>query len=91
MLFDRDGTKPSTEITVGVRTITDITVKSEEKTFKITPDMWDKWSNSVLIRYVPKLQKGQGIRLYLKTPMVVQRIVPHIMDMQTGTPTRRGM
>ena len=91
VLFDRDGTKPSTEITVGVRTITDITVKSEEKTFKITPDMWDKWSNSILIRFVPKLQKGQGIRLYLKTPMVVQRIVPHIMDMHTGTPTKRGM
>ena len=91
VLYDAERKHSSTEITVGVRTITDITVKSEEKTFKITPDMWDKWSNSVLLRYVPKLQKGQGIRLYLKTPMVVQRVVPHIMDMQTGTPTKRGM
>lgn len=91
VLVDKEETYPKTEITVGVRTITDITVKSEEKTLKITPDMWDKWSHSVLIRYVPKLQKGQGIRLYLKTPMIVQRITPHIMDMGTGTLTKRGV
>lgn len=91
VLFDSVGDHHATEVTVGVRSMTDITVKCEEKSFKITPDMWDKWSNSVLIRYVPKLQKGQGLRLYLKTPETVQRIVPHIMDMGTGTLTKRGI
>lgn len=91
VLFDTIGDYHSSEITVGVRSITDVTVKSEERTFKITPDMWDKWSHSLLLRYVPKLQKGQGIRLYVKTPEVIQRIVPHISDMSTGTVTRRGV
>ena len=82
--------KPS-YIKVGVRSITDVTVKSEEKTYKITPDMYDEWSNSILIRYVPKLQKGQGLRLYVETPLTIQKIVPHITDMGTGTVTRRGI
>ena len=90
-LFDYSGTKPVSEITVGVRSLTDITVKSEEKTLKITPDMWDNWSNSCLIRYVPKLIKGQGLRLYIKTPLAVQKIIPHIADQGTGTLTRRGI
>lgn len=91
VLYDYSGAKETSYITVGVRSITDITVKSEEKTYKITPDMYDKWSNSILIRYVPKLIKGQGIRLYVKTPLIVQRIVPHVMDDKTGTLTQRGM
>lgn len=91
VLYDNTNEKKSCEVTVGVRSITDITVKSEERTFKITPDMYDKWSNSILLRYVPKLQKGQGIRLYVKSPLIIQRIVPHIMDMNTGTLTKRGI
>jgi hypothetical protein len=75
----------------GVRSLTDVSVVSEEKEFKITKDMYDKFTEAVLIRYVPKLQKGQGIRLYLETPLVIQKIVPHVADMGTGTVTRRGM
>lgn len=90
-LYDLEGNHPTSYIKVGTRTINDITVKSEEKEFKITPEMYDKWSNSVLISYSPKLIKGQGIRLYLKTPLIVQSIVPHIMDDGTGTATRRSM
>lgn len=90
-LYDLDGSHPSSYITVGVRSITDVTVKSEEKTFKITPDMYDKWSNSVLISYSPKLIKGQGIRLYIKTPLIVQSVTAHVMDNGTGTTTKRSM
>ena len=90
-LFDNNHLKRDSYITVGVRSLTDITVKSEEKTYKITPGMYDTWSDSVLIRYVPKLQKGQGIRLYLKTPLTIQKIVPHIQDLNTGTLTKRGI
>ena len=75
----------------GVRSLTDVSVSSEEREFKITKDMYDKFTEAVLIRYVPKLQKGQGIRLYLETPLVIQKIVPHVADLGTGTVTKRGM
>jgi len=89
-LYDLDGTHPESWITVGTRSLNDVTVKSEEKTLKITPDMYDKWSNSVLISFSPKLIKGQGLRLYCKTPLIVQKIVPHIMDDRTGTATGKN-
>lgn len=79
-LYDISKTHETSWITVGVRSLTDITVKSEEKTLKITPDMYDEWSHCVLINYTPKLIKGQGIRLYIKTPLVIQSITPHIAD-----------
>ena len=75
----------------GVRSLTDVSVVSEEKEFKITKDMYDKFTEAVLIRYVPKYQKGQGIRLYIETPLVIQKIVPHVADMGTGTVTKRGL
>lgn len=86
-LYDLEGDKPSSYITVGVRSLTDCSVKSEERTFKITPDMWDPFSKACLISYNPALIKGQGIRLYLKTPMIVSSIVASIMpnDQQTLT------
>lgn len=92
-LFDPTGEKNSSTIKVGIRTLTDVTVKSEEKELKINPNDYDNFSDSVLIRYVPKLQKGQGIRLYLKTPLTVQKIIPHIADEGHGTLTanRKGL
>ena len=87
--YDTDGTHPSGEVIVGVRSITDITVKSEEKKLKITPDMWDKWSNGLLISYSPKLIKGQGLRLYIKSPFIVQQLTAHVADVGTGTLVNR--
>lgn len=86
-LYDFSGDKKPSYIKVGVRSITDVTVKSEEKDLKITPDMYDSWSNSVLISYAPKLIKGQGLRLYLKTPLTIQSITPHVADQGYGSPT----
>ena len=84
-LYDLEGTHPSGEVKVSVRSLTDITVKSEDKTLKITPDMWDRWSNSILITYNPKLIKGQGIRIYVNSPFIIQSITAHVMDNGTGT------
>ena len=84
-LYDLEGTHPSGEVKVSVRSLTDITVKSEEKTIKITPDMWDRWSNSILITYNPKLIKGQGIRIYVNSPFIIQSITAHVMDNGIGT------
>ena len=91
-LYDLEGEHPSGEVVVGVRSLTDITVKSEEKKVKITPDMWDKWSNSILITYNPKLIKAQGLRLYVNSPFIVQSITAHVMDNGTGTlSNKKGM
>lgn len=88
-LYDLEGTHPAGEVKYGVRSITDITVKSEDKTLKITPDMWDKWSNSILIAFNPKLIKGQGLRLYVDSPFIIQQITAHVMDDGTGTTVNR--
>ena len=91
-LYDLEGNHPSGEVLVGIRSLTDITVKSEEKKLKITPDMWDKWSNSILITYNPKLIKAQGLRLYVNSPFIIQSIIAHVMDNGTGTlSNKKGM
>ena len=90
-LYDLEDKKPSSYLTVGVRTLTDISVKSEEKTFKITPEMWDKFSKSCLISYNPALIKGQGVRLYLKTPMVISGIVASMNSNVQQTLTRNNL
>lgn len=90
-VYDPDGNHKDSYVTVGVRSLTDISVKSEEKTYKITPNMYDKWSNSVLISFNPTLIKAQGIRLYVKTPLVVQSITAHVMDNRTGTLTKHSL
>ncbi len=75
-------------IKVGVRSITDVTVKSEEKIIPIKPSDWDKWSKCVLVNFNPQLIKGQGIRLYLETPDSVCHIVGHIMNNGGSTLSR---
>lgn len=91
VLYDMEGKHPKSYIKVGTRTLNDITVKSEEKELRITPDMYDKWSNSVLIQFSPKLIKGKGIRLYLETPLTVQSITPHFSDNGAPASTRRAI
>lgn len=91
ILYDMYGNHPKSYIKCGTRTINDITVKSEEKEFKITPEMYDKWSNSILVQFSPKLIKGKGIRFYCETPLSIQSITPHFMDNGTGTLTKRSI
>ena len=71
-----------------VRSITDVSTQSETKKLHINSNDWDKWSHSTLLSYSPKLIKGQGIRLTVKTHSAIQKIVPHVMDNNTGTTTR---
>ena len=53
--------------------------------------MYDKWSNSVLIQFSPKLIKGKGIRLYIETPLSIQSITPHFSDVGASTTARRAI
>ena len=88
-LFDER--KPQCEIKLGVRSLTDVTVKSEEKVFKIGPNDWDQWSNSILLSYTPQLIKGQGLRLYINSPCAIMKIVPHVADQNYTSTTRYQM
>ena len=90
-LFDQSKKSEPSFVKVKVITITDCVVQSEEKEFKIKPDMYDKWSNSVLIMYNPKYIKGQGVRLEVETPLTIQSIIPHVMSNNSGTLTRHGV
>ena len=90
-LYDLEGRKEPSYIKCTVRSINDITTKSEEKTYKITPDMYDKWSSGVLINFNPRLIKGQGLKLYIETPLIIERIIPHVADQGYSTPTSKTM
>ncbi len=72
-----------------VRSLTDVSTQSETKKLHINSNDWDKWSHSVLLSYSPKLIKGQGLRLGIKSHSAIQKIVPHIMDNSTGTTTNK--
>ena len=75
------------DVTVQVRSLTDVSVQAEEKKVHINANDWDKYTHSVLVRFVPKLQKGKGIRLTVKTISNIQSIVPHVMDNKTSQPS----
>ena len=75
------------DVTVQVRSLTDVSVQAEEKKVHINANDWDKYTHSVLIRFVPKLQKGKGIRLSVNTISNIQSIVPHVMDNKTSQPS----
>ena len=90
-VFDQTKKNETSYVKVRVRSITDTVVTSEERTFSVKPEMFDKWSNSVLLAYNPKLIKGQGIRLEVETPLTIQSITPHVMDNRSGTVTKHGV
>lgn len=90
-LFDYNDTKPSSYLKVGVRSLTDKATTSEDKTYDITPSMWDKYSRSIIINYNPKLIQGQGLRLFLETPMCISSITAHIMDRNISQLTKHNI
>ena len=75
------------DVTVQVRSLTDVSVQAEEKKVHINANDWDKYTHSVLVRFTPKLQKGKGIRMSVKTISNIQSIVPHVMDNKTSQPS----
>lgn len=90
-LFDYNMERPETYITVGTETLTDIGVKSDEKTFTIKPSMWDKLSNSILVNYNPQKIEGTGVRLFIKTPMMIESITPSVQQRAQSTLSRHNV
>lgn len=75
------------DVFLQVRTLTDVSTQSEEKKLHINASDWDKYTHSALVSFTPKLIKAQGIRLSIKTIAGIQKIVPHVADQKTSTPT----
>ena len=72
------------DVYLQVRSLTDVSTQAEEKKLHINANDWDKWSHSVLLSFSPKLIKGQGIRLTIKTDSSIMKIIPHITDQHTS-------
>jgi hypothetical protein len=90
VLYNNNHKHETSWLKVKERSLTNITEESNEQTFTITPEMYDKWSYSYLKPYVPQLQKGVGLKLEIETPLTVVRVVPHIMDMETSMTNKRN-
>lgn len=75
------------DVFLQIRTLTDVSTQTEEKKLHINANDWDKYTHSVLANFTPHLIKGQGIRLSVKTISNIQKIVPHVQDNKTSTPT----
>ena len=75
------------DVYLQVRSLTDISTQSEEKKLHINANDWDKYTHSALVSFTPTLIQGQGIRLSIKTISGVQKVVPHVQDRKTSTPT----
>ena len=90
VLYNNNHKNETSWLKVKERSLTNITEESNEQTFTITPEMYDKWSYSYLKPYVPQLQKGVGLKLEIETPLTVVRVVPHIMDMETSMTNKRN-
>ena len=77
------------DVELSVRSLTDVSTTTESKKWHINANEWDKWSHSVLVSFSPKLIRGKGIRLTIKTHSSVQSIVPHVADQKTAQTTNR--
>lgn len=73
------------DVYLQVRSLTDVSTQAEEKKLHINANDWDKWSHSALLSFSPRLIKGQGIRLTVKTDSSIMKIIPHVMDNRTST------
>lgn len=87
-LYSQEKLENTINIKLKTTSITDVVTASEEKTLEIKPNEWDKTSQSVLVNYSPKLIKGQGLKLYIESPVAIERIVAYISDQGSSTLTK---
>ena len=87
-LYSQEKLEKTISIKMKTTSITDVVTTSEEKTLEIKPNEWDEISHSVLVNYSPKLIKGQGLKLYIESPVAIERIVAYISDQGSSTLTK---
>lgn len=66
-----DEYKGAGKVTLKCQTLNEGTWVSEEKTFDITSEMWDKVHKTLFLRYQPKYQAGAGFSVSIKSPFCI--------------------
>lgn len=56
------------EVKLSCQSLNETGRQSETKVFNITPDMWDKQTRTLFIRYQPKLQAATGFSVHITSP-----------------------
>ena len=77
------------EIKLAVSTLTDIGRQTETRTFKIKATDWDELTDTVYIRFQPKLQRAVGVSLHIESPFKIGYIgvgaTPETLQLNKGT------
>ena len=77
------------EIKLSVSTLTDIGRQTETRTFKIKATDWDELTDTVYIRFQPKLQRAVGVSLHIESPFKIGYIgvgaTPETLQLNKGT------
>ena len=66
-----DENKCAGKVTLKCQTLNEGTWVSEEKTFDISSEMWDKVHKTLFLRYQPKYQEGAGFSVSIKSPFCI--------------------
>lgn len=66
-----DENKGAGKVTLKCQTLNEGTWVSEEKTFDINSEMWDKVHKTLFLRYQPKYQEGAGFSVSIKSPFCI--------------------
>ena len=66
-----DENKGAGKVTLKCQTLNEGTWVSEEKTFDINSEMWDKVHKTLFLRYQPRYQEGAGFSVSIKSPFCI--------------------
>ena len=66
-----DEHKGAGKVVLKCQTLNEGTWVSEEKTFDISSEMWDKVHKTLFLRYQPKYQEGAGFSVSIKSPFCI--------------------
>ena len=66
-----DENKGAGKVVLKCQTLNEGTWISEEKTFDINSEMWDKVHKTLFLRYQPKYQEGAGFSVSIKSPFCI--------------------
>lgn len=87
-LYSSEKVTETVNVKLKTTSLTDVTTTTEEKTLEIKPSDFDPFTNSALINFNPRLIKGQGVKLFIESPVSIERIVIYLSDQGCSTLTK---
>lgn len=87
-LYTQEHITETIKVRLRTTSITDTVTASEEKLLEIKPNEWDPISRSVLINYNPKIIKAAGLKLFIESPVAIEKIVAHLTDQGNSVLTK---